>query len=193
MMLGRMFKIRGRFSPFISSQETRKGFSLIEMLIVISLLSILFGIAFVSYSAYIKNATLSNMRKIAEAFPNVVNTCVTSSGWEVTRPDGTLVHPCNTLERLDFVCPIAKKDCPNSGWPTTCCNLWVDPSHTHSYICLDVRSELKGKKHQLHVVVHRGDTNNYKVSCAEISGTYTDLNTTADCDPGNTALTDCDW
>lgn len=193
IMLGRIFKTQRRFPPFLSLREARRGFSLVEMLIVISLLSILFGIAFVGYSAYIKNVTLKNMRKIAEAFPNVVNTCVTSSGWKVTLPDGTTtVNPCDDLTKLDFVCPISADGCPNSGWTNKCCDLWVDPGN-HSYICLDVRVEMSGKKYQLHVVVNRGDTNDYKISCAEEVPNYTDLNTTADCNPSNAALTDCEW
>ena len=105
----------------LSFRDTKKGFSLIEALVVIFLFSILSGIAVISYRTYTTRITLKTIRNVSEAFPHVIKTCVTASGWKITRPDGTTVYPCNDLDKIDYLCPVTAEDyagcTPCSFWP----------------------------------------------------------------------------
>lgn len=133
------------------------GLTLIEILIVVGLLGILVSVSFVSYRSITKNVALQNFKQLAELFPIALTTCIASSGWEITRPDGTFVKPCDSLDKLDYTCPS----------PGTTCSFWSND--TKEYVCLNMLQRIKGKEYEIHVIVNRNDRNNYKILCKELN------------------------
>ena len=73
-----------------------------EILVAVGLLAILTGIATVTYRSVIKDITLKKFREISEFFPNALNSCIVSSGWEINHPAAGQIFPCNKLKKLDY-------------------------------------------------------------------------------------------
>ena len=165
-------------------KSVKTGYSLLEVLVVISLFIILSSIGVVNYGKYQKRTTLKMMRDVSETFPHVVKTCITASGWKIIRPNGTTVYPCNDLDEIGYSCP-----------ESSTCNFWPNssPPPTTDYVCLDVRRVIKGKKYQVHVIANKKDSSDYEVRCGKEIATYTNLRSTTACQTNAITTDDCDW
>ena len=83
---------------------SRKGFSLIEMLIVVGLLAILSGIAIVGYGAYKEQALSSALMKRIKLVESAVQSCYTLHN---SQSDPFLY--CDTMEKLGITIPANSK------------------------------------------------------------------------------------
>ena len=124
--------------------KNKKGYTLTEILIVLSILGILTGIATVSYRGYILSVNKSNLKQAGIMFATAVNTCIQSMGkWEPR----TGIFPCkadNTTElksKLDFTCP-----------PDATCNPLMNTTkdstgkYKYKWYCLSIKKAVSGKK-----------------------------------------------
>ena len=156
-----------------------------EILVAVGLLAILTGIASVTYRSVIKGITLKKFREISEFFPNALNSCIVSSGWEIDHPVAGRIKPCNKLKKIDYQCP-----------PDTTCIPDFDTDFPdplpNGHICLDMRREIKNKKYQLFVIVNKDDRSSYEVRCSEITTNYVTL-PVADCQVNTDPTDDCEW
>ncbi len=169
--------------------KNKKGYTLTEILIVLSILGILTGIATVSYRGYILSVNKSNLKQSSIMFATAVNTCIQNNGsWIIHRyTQGTetcpvdKADPCiemtpckadNTAElrdKLSFNCP-----------PDATCNTAVhgNPSRgpRYQYYCLSIEKEVSGKKLQVITrVPWHNPSEPYQILCNEITGSYMPL------------------
>ena len=158
---------------------SKKGFSLIEILVALGILGIMTGIATVSYQGYILDVTKRTLKDSGKLFQVAVNTCIkVNRGWKITRytrgteicPVGKTdpcieITPCkatNTAElkkKLNFTCPagatcavFSRTEKDNPDW---------------KYYCLDIRKEVSGKKLQVITRVSYDDPSNYQILCSD--------------------------
>ncbi len=158
--------------------KNKKGYTLIEILMVLSILGILTGIATVSYRGYILSVNKRNLKQAGIMFATAVNTCIQSMGkWEPR----TGIFPCKADEsnnqdddtdklksKLDFICPI-----------DAICKTWAknkQSDNSKNYYCLSIMKEVSGKKLQVITrVPWHNPSEPYQVLCNEITGSYMDL------------------
>ena len=164
--------------------QNQVGFTLLEVLIVIALLSILVSISFVGYRTVTKATELKNLKQLSELFPNALGNCIASSGWEVTRLDGTTIKPCTTIQKIDYVCP-EKATCTFHN------------NDTDKYVCLNIKKKIRGNQYEIHVIVNRNNRNDYKTLCSDKDTSVTSLEGISDsiCKGSGTTSTysGCDW
>ena len=154
------------------------GYSLLEVLITLSLLGILSSIAAVSYTKYIKAIELKTLKQSGELFVSALHTCISSAGWKIITVSGTNKTPCfnndttqkeGVLKNIGFTCP---------GDSCRYTTEKADPLHIKDaeYACLDIRKEVRGKKYQIYISSKIADRNTYQMECISVTGTaYTDL------------------
>ena len=170
--------------------KNQLGLTLLEILVVVALFSILMGISFVSYRTVTKGIKLKTLRQVAELFPNALGNCIASSGWEVTRPDGTTAEPCTdndsatALKKIDYTCPEKAK-----------CTFYHND--TDEYVCLNVHNKkIRGKGYEIHVIVNKNNRNDYKVLCSGKNANIASTTTLDDsiCQiPSTGSYSDCEW
>ena len=181
---------RKNTSPLFLPWKTKKGFSLLEILIAVGLLAILTGIGVVTYRSVIVDLTLKKFREISEFFPNALNSCIVSSGWEIDHPQHSIpLKPCNNLKKIDYQCP-PDTTCipdPSTDPPTD----FPDPL-PNGHICLDMRREIKNKKYQIYIIVNKEDRSSYEIRCPEVTSNYVNL-PDADCQVNPDPNDDCKW
>ena len=148
--------------------KNKKGYTLTEILIVLSILGILTGIATVSYRGYILSVNKRNLKQAGIMFATAVNTCIQSMGSWQPRSDQPTLLPCkadNTAElksKLSFNCP------PDATCSTHTNSLSMpNPHDKYRYYCLDIKKEVSGKN--LHIVTRVSyiNPNNYEIWCGE--------------------------
>ena len=174
--------------------KNKKGYTLTEILIVLSILGILTGIATVSYRGYILSVNKSNLKQAGIMFATAVNTCIQNNGgWIIHRytqgtetcPPGKtepciVMTPCKADEanntdddtnklklKLDFTCPLG-----------AICKTWAKTKqndNSKNYYCLSISKEVSGKKLQVITRVAWHNPSDYQVLCNEITGSYMDL------------------
>ena len=184
--------IEKKYFP-VTSWKTQAGFSLLEVMFVVSLIVILGSIVVVNYKPHIDAVKLKQLKEISELFPKMLQVCVTASGgWEITRPDETTVQPCDTLEKIDFICP------PSSKSAIFECTLYENSAD--GYICLDLRKkDKKDRKYQVYTIAEKSNVNNYKVLCNKEVASYTSLDDNICNIPSSADITpaveedDCEW
>ena len=154
--------------------KSQRGVSLIEVLITLTILSLLAGIATVSYSGHRVNVTKSMMKKSALMFVSSVQSCIAKLGnrWVYIRPGvgGRKSTPCkadNTAElqsKLDFTCP-AEATCSTYARDATAN---TPLSASFKYYCLSITKEVSGKMLQVIVRVPWEKPGDYQTLCNEI-------------------------
>ncbi len=161
--------------------KKNKGFSLIEILVTLSLIAILSSIAVVNYTGYTKLVELRSLVTAGEVFVAKLNNCISTSGWSVKKVDGTPLAACykdttndadfirETLEIIGFTCP-----------PDVTCKVVLDNATKKdaSHICLDMRKTIRGKNYQLLITVEKDNRNHYRFACKPKVTSYTDLTDT---------------
>ncbi len=143
--------------------KNKKGYTLTEILMVLSILGILTGIATVSYRGYILSVNKRNLKQAGIMFATAVNTCIQSMGAWSPRPDVTPpLLPCkadNTAElksKLSFTCP-----------PEATCQ--VHTNDTKKYYCLSIKKEVSGKKIQVITRLTYNNPSDYQVWCGQVT------------------------
>ena len=158
--------------------KTNKGYTLVEILVTIGILSIISGVAYVSYQDQVLRASKNDLKIHAELFASSVKNCIAiSGGWEIEllttagEPGGAPDYPCDTHDNdldkekenlksmLDFTCPA----------DATC------ETYTHGnpgggdkfkYHCLSIKKPVSGKYLQvLSRVSYK--TGAYQIWCKE--------------------------
>ena len=156
------------------TMKKNTGYTLIEILTTMAILSILSCVAYVSYQGYTLSVHKKDLKTHAEIFARAVQNCISVNGkWSVRGltqqgVPGADITPCDTnvgdnIEQenkklksiLDFTCP-AKAKC-----------------HTHTQnnnTCLYIQKEVSGKKL---LVISRVNynTRNVQIWCGEDSST----------------------
>ena len=164
---------------------TKAGYTLIEILVTLSLIAILIGIATISYNNYVVSMTRKDMHNHGKVFVLSVQNCIAGAGgWTINRRDAANrnfkipENPCdvsdpdpdevkkNLKTKLNFDCPF-KSDDPGVGANADCLAEFI--SNTKHY-CLSIQREIKGKKHQVFVNINPNNTSDYKIYCGEITG-----------------------
>ncbi len=174
--------------------KNKKGYTLTEILIVLSILGILTGIATVSYRGYILSVNKRNLKQAGIMFATAVNTCIQNNGgWIIHRytqgaetcPTGKtepciVMTPCKAEQKptqnnthaelkskLSFNCP-----------PDATCKPFAHGNPIRDswrYYCLSISKEVSGKKLQVIIRVAWHDPSDYQVLCNEITGSYINL------------------
>lgn len=176
---------------FVKQENKQTGFTLLEILIAIGLFTILISISFVSYRVITKDLALKTLKQVSALFPITLNNCITSSGWKVTRPDGTDVYPCtdtNSAEafsKISYTCPEDTSPADNT------CNFLNND--TDGYVCLNAQKKIRGKTYEIHVIVNRNNRNDYKILCAENVTTPESLSTSICTGSTSSSYSECDW
>ena len=144
----------------------KAGYTLVEILIVLSILSIIGGISTISYNKYIENFTKQDLHMAGKVFVRSVERCINAVGaWKVKNNLNADIFPCKVLDSTNlksafkFTCP-AKSDCKPKY------------NTTSEHYCLFIRT-------QNHSVVVRINTNNiseYSIFCGNIRFTQGDIN-----------------
>ena len=157
-----------KYSLFFILRGRSKGYTLMEILIVIGLISILAGISVVSYRSTINTVTLRQFRDQASLFLTSFESCMASSSWEVDHPSAGMTYPCSTKDKMGYVCP------PDASK----CNDIKDSANdsTVDHICLDLGQKIKGKNYQVYIIVNIENTAKNKLVCKEFgTGAHADL------------------
>ncbi len=143
--------------------KNKKGYTLTEILIVLSILGILTGIATVSYRGYILSVNKRNLKQAGIMFATAVNTCIQSMGAWSPRPDVTPpLLPCkadDTTElksKLSFTCP-----------PDATCQ--VHTNTTDKYYCLSIRKQVSGKRLQVLSRIPYNNPTDNQIWCGQVS------------------------
>ena len=175
--------------PFKNSIKNNIGYTLLEILVAISLLAILVSISFVSYRSVTKNIALKNLKQVSELFPTTFNNCITSSGWEIVRPDKSVIFPCSdsdsstALKKIDYTCPEG----------STCV---FHSNNTDEYVCLNVQKKVRGNNYEIQVIVNRNNKNDYKILCSGKTASVAapeGLNDNICKDATTSSYSPCDW
>ena len=172
--------------------KTNTGYTLVEILVTIGILSIISGVAYVSYQDQTLRANKNDLKIHAELFASSVKNCIAISGkWAITllKPDGTvpteaevsqsqsqyIKTPCEARgttqdaikddlkKKLDFTCP-ADADCFTFTK--------INNAPRHRYHCLSIQKEVSGKKLQVLSRVSYDDPSNYQIWCGENLSSY---------------------
>ncbi len=161
---------------------SKRGYSLIELLIIVGILGVLASVAIVNYNKYLLNAQKSNLHTSAKVFAASVKACVDASGgWEITHPSAGALTPCKITdktklkERLDF-------DCPEKAT----CN--VRHHVLQEYYCLSIELETQGKKIQIFSRIPQDNPANYQILCNDNLSDYVKLSEGVACRKAQTGL-----
>ncbi len=184
--------------------NTNKGYTLIEILITLAMISVLSGIAYVSYQGYTLSVAKKDLKLNGKLFVDSVSGCVSVNGdWEITfltpagLPGTNKEKPCDTHDSnpekekgklqsmLDFTCP-----------PGATC--FTHTNGTTHYTCLEIRKEVSGKKLQIVSRVNGEKPSEHQILCGEVSA-YISLSDSTCQKNGDANLIagglkdDCDW
>ncbi len=170
--------------PFVfrgNSMKKNAGYTLIEILVTIGILSIISGVAYVSYNDQVLRANKNDLKIHAELFASSVKNCISiNGGWSVGvlnsagEPDGT-IKPCNTDDRTD---PSKEKDklkskldftCPADAECFTFTRTNKNPDDNKNFTCLYIEKEVSGKKLQMISRVQWSNPSYYQILCGEVT------------------------
>ena len=158
------------------------GFSLIEILISLAIMTILAGISTVSYRGYKLNITKKMLKQSGDLFASAVQTCIFNvGGWEYTPATGSPTTPCYATSptelqsKLNFTCPV-----------DATCRAWSNlnpsqPLDKYKYYCLSIEKEVSGKKLQVFTRVAWHKPSVYEVLCGEMQSSYMPINHQGKC------------
>lgn len=168
------------------------------------MISVLSGIAYVSYQGYTLSVAKKDLKLHGKLFVDAVSGCVSVNGdWEITfltpagLPGTNKEKPCDTHDSnpekekgklqsmLDFTCP-----------PGATC--FTHTNGTTHYTCLEIRKEVSGKKLQIVSRVNGEKPSENQILCGEVSA-YISLSDSTCQKNGDANLIagglkdDCDW
>ena len=143
--------------------KNKKGYTLTEILIVLSILGILTGIATVSYRGYNESVQKKDLKLHGELFANMVKNCVQGfDGWEnptgvfpCAVPDG--IHHTNLKNKLNFTCPA---DSASEGCATK-------TNNDKKFFCLMIQKKVSGKILKVITRVQYNNPSNYDIWCSK--------------------------
>ena len=164
---------------------SKKGFSLIEVLVTLGILGIFTGIATVSYQGYIFDVTKRTLKDSGTLFQVAVNTCIQrNGGWKIYRftragescSAGKTTEPCKEMtpcraeqqstskathdelkSKLSFTCPA----------DATCAVHTHSVESTYRYHCLSIQKKVSGKKLQVVVRIPYDNPSDYHILCGD--------------------------
>lgn len=179
---------------FTTTKNTQTGFTLLETLIAIGLLAVLMSISFITYRSISKNVAIKTLKQVSELFPIALTTCISSSGWKVTTPLGTDLYPCTdtdsakAFDKIGYICPANTSPDDN-----TCQFVNND---TDGYVCLNILKTIKGKQYEIHMIINRNNSSDYKILCSDKDGNVTTpegASNTICTAPSSSSYPECDW
>ncbi len=168
--------------------NSRLGWTIVEILVTLSLIGIIGGIATVSYKGSILDSTKKNLNNAGKLFASAVNSCVQTSGgkWEKkrfsksTESCGGKPEPCKEFNPCEVLSPASptpsdltalKNNLKKKlGWtcpPKATCKTHSKqhPELRHQYHCLSIEQEVSGQKIQVLVRISRNNTADYQIWC----------------------------
>ena len=147
--------------------KNKKGYTLIEILMVLTLIGIVSGIATVSYRGYNFNIQERDLKLSGKLFANAVKNCIgIVGGWSVIRSDGTTITPCKADDTAELKSKLSF-DCP----PDATC--YVHTQTSYKYYCLSIQKEVSGKKLQVLSRVPYNNPTDYQIWCGQVSAYLT--------------------
>ena len=158
---------------------SKKGFSLIEVLVTLGILGIFTGIATVSYQGYILDVAKRTLKDSGKLFQVAVNTCIQKNmGWKIYRYRQATDPPCpaGKTDRCIEVTP-CKADSPAELKPKlnfTCpseANCTIETKDTVKYHCLSIQKKVSGKYLQVLVRIPYENLTDYQIWCGEVAST----------------------
>ena len=171
--------------------KNKKGYSLTEILIVLSILGIVGGIATISYKGYNLSVNKRDLKLHGELFASAVKNCISNYGaWKIKNsplPGATDIYPCKIPEglnhqilkkRLNFTCP--------SDWCYTIVNA------TEKVFCLKIQKRVSGKTLQVITRVHYDNPNTYDIWCNKEAKGFRGQEISKVCDKDDTYTKDDD-
>ena len=160
-------------------QRKPKGYTLMELLLVVGLISIIAGISVWSYRPVVNTVTLRQIRDKASFFLTNFESCISSSGWTVDHPSGTTMYPCSNIDKIGYICPHEASECKVVKGPTDGDTDAINAVTEH--ICLDLGQTVKGENYQVYIVIDITNVARNKLACKELgTGAHVSL-TAADC------------
>ena len=157
------------------------GYTLVEILITLSILSILSGVAYVSYQGYNLNVNKKDLKTHAELFARAVQKCISVNGkWSVTGlsqagvPDSP-IKPCEATTPAELKSMLGF-DCPAGATCETYTHGNTGGDDSFKYYCLSIKKTVSGKKLQvLSRISYK--TSNYQIWCSgDDLSAYLELN-----------------
>ena len=139
--------------------KNKKGYTLIEILMVLTLIAIVSGIATISYRGYNLSVNKKDLKLHGELFANMVKNCVYGFGGWQPNPG---IFPCKADDtaqlksKLTFTCP-----------PDATCQAHTNPGD--KYYCLSIRKQVSGKKLQVLTRIPYNNPTDNQIWCGEVS------------------------
>ena len=166
----------------MATMNRKAGYTLVEILLTIGILSIISGVAYVSYQDQTLRASKNDLKIHAELFASAVKNCISiNGGWAIKlldqsgAPSNNIVTPCEAKgnnqtelkealkKKLDFTCP-AEADCFTFTK--------INNAPRHQYHCLSIQKEVSGKKLQVLSRVSYKTPGEYQIWCGENLSSY---------------------
>ena len=139
--------------------KNKKGYTLTEILIVLSILGIVGGIATISYRGYNESVQKKDLKLHGELFANMVKNCVQGfGGWQPK----TNVFPCKATTKAQLKDKLGF-DCPQKAT----CRVYTNT--TKPYYCLSIRKTVSGKKLQVLSRIPYNNPTNYQLWCGQVT------------------------
>ena len=174
-----------KLSLMVATVKANAGYTLVEILLTIGILSIISGVAYVSYRGHTLNANKNDLKIHAELFASAVKNCIAINGgrWAITllKPDGTVPTDAEVSQYIKTPCEArgttqkAIKDDLKKKLDFTCPADATCETYTHGnpgggdkfkYHCLSIKKTVSGKYLQvLSRVSYK--TGAYQIWCKE--------------------------
>ena len=172
---------------------SKSGYTLLEMLIVLGLLSILSSIAVIQYRGTMLSSEKRELKDSALLYATRFDTCIkVLGGWTTYRSTkGTETCPtgktnpcipenyCKEVPPPENAPPKTRSTQPSKKLNYTCpagatCEFFThgNPAPSFRRHCLSIKKEVSGKKLQVVTVIPYDNPSDYKIFCAELSGDY---------------------
>ncbi len=145
--------------------KNKKGYTLTELLLTLSILGIITGIATVSYRGYNLGVQKKDLKLSGDIFVSTVKNCVSAVGrWEPK----TGRFPCKATDKTELKAKL-NFDCP----PKADCKTRINP--TKKYYCLSIKKTVSGKKLQVIARLPYTNPEDSQLWCGQVSA-YVQLN-----------------